>query len=54
MAVSAARNETVDSSGALWTINGSSTAGFQPVVEILGIAAPVNPVLAAGKYGVAP
>jgi sugar lactone lactonase YvrE len=54
MAVSAARNETVDSSGALWTINGTSTAGYQPVVEILGIAAPTNPVLAAGKYGVKP
>ena len=54
IAVSAARNETVDSSGALWTINGTSTAGYQPVVQILGIAAPVNPVLAAGKYGVKP
>jgi len=54
MAASAARNETIDSSGALWTINGTSTAGFQPVIEVLGIATPVNPVLAAGKYGVAP
>ncbi len=54
MATSAARNETIDSSGALWTINGTTATGFQPVVEILGIASPVNPVLAAGKYGVAP
>jgi len=51
---SAARNITIDSSGAFWTINGNSTAGYQPVVQILGIAAPVNPVLAAGKYGVKP
>jgi hypothetical protein len=54
IAASAARNETIDSAGALWTINGTSTAGFQPVIEIFGIATPVNPVLAAGKYGVAP
>ena len=54
IAGSAARNETIDFAGALWTINGTSTAGFQPVVEILGIATPVNPVFAAGKYGVAP
>ena len=52
MATSAARNETIDSSGALWTINGAS--GTVPVVQILGLAAPVNPVLAAGKYGVKP
>jgi len=50
IAASGPRNETIDSSGALWTI---STAG-SPVIQILGIAMPVNPVLAAGKYGVAP
>jgi sugar lactone lactonase YvrE len=52
VATSGARSETIDSSGALWA--GNSVASTIPVVQILGIAAPVNPVLAAGKYGVKP
>ncbi len=51
--VSSPRNITIDQSGALWVSNGSSsTTG--PAVQILGIAAPTNPVLAAGAYGTKP
>ena len=45
------RTTTIDASGALWMVNG---AGSNPVVQILGIAAPTVPVLAQGKYGVKP
>ena len=47
---------SVDRSGALWVL--SSGTGVSPslanIVQILGVAAPTNPVLAAGKYGVKP
>ena len=46
------RTMTIDSAGALWTVNGTSSS--IPVVQILGIAAPTVPVLAQGKYGVKP
>jgi hypothetical protein len=49
---SGARTMAIDSAGALWTVNGTSTS--IPVVQILGIAAPTIPVLAQGKYGVKP
>ena len=46
----------VDRSGALWVL--SSGTGTSPslanLVQILGVAAPTNPVLAAGQYGVKP
>ena len=45
------RTSTIDASGALWTVNASGT---QPVVQVLGIAAPTVSVLALGKYGVRP
>ena len=46
------RTMAIDSAGALWTVNGTSSS--IPVVQILGIAAPTVPVLAQGKYGVKP
>jgi hypothetical protein len=46
----------VDRSGAIWSLssgsNGSTSLGN--LVQILGVATPVNPVLAAGQYGVKP
>lgn len=47
---------SVDRSGALWVL--SSGTGTSPslanIVQILGVAAPTNPVLAAGRYGLKP
>ncbi len=45
------RTTTIDASGALWMVN---AAGSQPVVQILGIAAPTVAVLGQGTYGVKP
>ena len=45
------RTTTIDASGALWMVN---TAGSQPIVQILGVAAPTLAVLAQGTYGVKP
>jgi hypothetical protein len=45
------RTTTIDASGALWMVN---AAGSQPVVQILGIAAPTIAVLAQGTYGAKP
>jgi hypothetical protein len=45
------RTTAIDATGALWTVN---AAGTQPVVQILGIAAPTVSVLAQGQYGVRP
>ncbi len=46
----------VDRSGALWVLSGGT--GISPslanLVQILGVAAPTNPVLTAGQYGVKP
>ncbi len=46
----------VDRAGALWSF--STGTGVSPslsnLVQILGVAAPTNPVLAAGQYGVKP
>ncbi len=46
----------VDRSGALWVLSGGTGTGasLANLVQILGVAAPVNPVLANGKYGVKP
>jgi hypothetical protein len=49
--ISSDRTSTIDASGALWTVNASGT---QPVVQVLGIAAPTVSVLSLGKYGVRP
>ena len=49
--ISSDRTSTIDASGALWTVN---AGGTQPVVQVLGIAAPTVSVLALGKYGVRP
>jgi hypothetical protein len=45
------RTTTIDASGALWMVN---AAGSQPVVQILGIAAPTVAVLGQGAYGAKP
>ena len=50
---SGARTMAIDATGALWTVNATSTAPA-PVVQILGIAAPTISVLAQGKYGAKP
>lgn len=45
----------VDRSGALWTLSsGNGTTHPANLIQILGVAAPTNPVLAAGQYGVKP
>jgi hypothetical protein len=46
----------VDRSGALWSFStGTGTApSLSNLVQILGVAAPTNPVLAFGQYGVKP
>ncbi len=46
----------VDRSGALWSFStGTGTgASLSNLVQILGVAAPTNPVLAFGQYGVRP
>jgi hypothetical protein len=49
--ISANQSATIDASGALWLVN---TTGSQPVVQILGLAAPTNAVLGNGSYGVKP
>ena len=49
--ISANRSATIDASGALWLVN---TTGSQPVVQILGLAAPTIAVLGNGTYGVKP
>jgi len=51
LVISGDRTTTIDAAGALWTVNGN---GSQPVVQILGVAAPTVAVLAQGKYGVKP
>jgi len=53
IAVSTPRNITIDQAGATWVSNGGA-AGIPAAIQVFGIAAPVNPVLAAGKYGVRP
>jgi hypothetical protein len=50
-AIASNRTTTIDASGALWLVNASGT---QPVLQILGIAAPTVSVLATGQYGVKP
>ncbi len=49
--LNANRTATIDASGALWMVN---SAGTQPVVQVLGIAAPTVAVLGQGKYGAKP
>jgi len=45
----------VDKSGALWTFStGGGTTKPANVVQVLGVAAPTDPVLADGNYGVKP
>jgi hypothetical protein len=45
----------VDKSGALWTLSsGNGTTHPANLVQILGVAAPTDPVLADGKYGAKP
>lgn len=52
----AAAYVAVDRSGALWVLSGGTgtAPSLANLVQILGVAAPVNPVLANGKYGVKP
>jgi hypothetical protein len=40
----------IDRAGSVWTLTGSTGT----LVEIVGTAAPTNPILAAGQYGVQP
>jgi len=54
LVTSAIRSVTIDQAGAMWISNGSAAANVFPAVQILGVAAPTNPVLAAGQYGVKP
>ena len=49
--IAGGRSLAVDKSGALWVLS-PSAAGT--LVQILGVAAPVNPVLSTGGYGVQP
>jgi hypothetical protein len=45
----------IDRSGALWALSsGNGTTHPANLIQILGVAAPVNPVQAAGQYGVKP
>jgi hypothetical protein len=46
----------VDKSGALWALSSGSNATGKPanLVQILGVAAPTDPVLANGNYGAKP
>ena len=44
-------NITIDSAGAIWTIN-AGAGGSYPVVQILGAAAPATASLAKGVYGI--
>jgi hypothetical protein len=45
----------VDRSGAIWTLSsGSGTTHPANLLQILGVAAPTDPVLADGNYGVKP
>lgn len=46
----------VDRSGSLWVLSSGTGQGtsLANIVQILGVAAPTNPVLAAGQYGVKP
>jgi hypothetical protein len=46
----------VDRSGAVWTLSSGSNGAtsLANLVQILGVAAPTNPVQAAGQYGVKP
>jgi hypothetical protein len=46
----------VDKSGALWALSSGSNATGKPanLVQILGVAAPTDPVLADGNYGAKP
>jgi len=45
----------VDKSGALWTLSsGSGTTHPANLIQVLGVAAPTDPVLANGNYGVKP
>jgi hypothetical protein len=44
-------NITIDSAGAIWTINAGATS-YRPVVQMLGPGAPTVAPLAAGKYGI--
>jgi hypothetical protein len=55
ISVDGARTIAIDAAGALWTINGVTTAPpTAPVVQVLGIAAPTVSVLAQAKYGAKP
>ena len=49
--IAGGRSLAVDKSGALWVLS-PSAAGT--LVQILGVAAPANPVLSTGGYGVQP
>jgi hypothetical protein len=45
----------IDRSGAIWTLSsGSGTTHPANLLQILGVAAPTDPVLADGMYGVKP
>ncbi|MDE1163342.1 MAG: hypothetical protein PW792_15570 [Acidobacteriaceae bacterium] len=46
----------VDRAGALWVLDSGSGSSSKPaaLVQILGVAAPTNPVLSSGQYGVKP
>jgi hypothetical protein len=46
----------IDRSGAIWNLSSGSGTGssLANLVQILGVAAPVNPLAAAGQYGVKP
>jgi hypothetical protein len=46
----------VDKSGAIWTLSSGSNGAtsLANLIQILGVAAPTDPVLADGKYGVKP
>ncbi|WP_089406973.1 hypothetical protein [Granulicella rosea] len=45
----------IDRSGAIWTLSsGNGTTHPANLIQILGVAAPTNPVLSAGQYGVKP
>ena len=50
------RYVSVDKSGAIWTLSSGSNGAtsLANLIQILGVAAPTDPVLADGKYGVKP
>jgi hypothetical protein len=46
----------IDKSGAVWTLSTGSNGAtsLANLIQILGVAAPTDPVLADGKYGIKP